>query len=322
MSKKALCIGINYRGTENELLGCINDVYNVKNYLQKLGYSDFNIITDDTPVKPTKNNILNALNNFVNTIKNGDTGIIWYSGHGTRVRDRNGDEISGYDSCICPIDFLQTGFIVDDDINNILKKVVSGANLNCVFDSCNSGTACDLKYNYYDSSICNKSKLPRTFNPTEWTIRQSYLANNKISELSGNISLISGCADNQTSSDTIIAGKPSGALTGYLLQVLETYPGLSWANLISYLNCTLKIYGYSQKPQLSLSKNINIKSINILQPSKSRSSRSVKTTEIFATGFDLSKLYSNQSNKQSQGKQHHKKNTDIFEDILNFIGSI
>lgn len=31
--KKALCIGINYRGQPNELRGCINDAKNVKNFL-------------------------------------------------------------------------------------------------------------------------------------------------------------------------------------------------------------------------------------------------------------------------------------------------
>ena len=322
MSKKALCIGINYKGTQNALLGCINDVYNVQNYLKKQGYSNFTIITDDTAVKPTKNNIFDALNNFVNSLSSGDTGVIWYSGHGTRVKDRNGDEISGFDSCICPIDFQTAGFIVDDDINNILKKVVYGANLNVVFDSCNSGTACDLKYNYYDSSKCKKRVLPKAFVPNDWTIRQSYLENKRVSNLNGNISLISGCGDNQTSSDTIVGGKPSGALTGYLLQVLEAYPNLSWGDLLSYLNCTLTIYGYSQKPQLSLSRNISIKSANIFQ-NKTTSNLSTKTKsrEIFATGFDLSKLKNKGDNIKNKSHKH-RKNSSFLGDIVNFIGFI
>jgi metacaspase-1 len=31
--KKALCIGVNYRGQPNELRGCVNDAKNVKNFL-------------------------------------------------------------------------------------------------------------------------------------------------------------------------------------------------------------------------------------------------------------------------------------------------
>ena len=59
--KKALLIGINYVGTENELNGCINDVKNMKTMLiDKLGYKSQNItmLTDETTKKPTKSNIL------------------------------------------------------------------------------------------------------------------------------------------------------------------------------------------------------------------------------------------------------------------------
>jgi len=42
--KKALLIGINYRGTANELGGCINDVNSMKNILiKRCGYKEKNI---------------------------------------------------------------------------------------------------------------------------------------------------------------------------------------------------------------------------------------------------------------------------------------
>ena len=62
MVKYAVLIGINYTGTEHELYGCINDVNNMKLFLQsQLGYTDFVMLTDDTPVKPTRANILNQI---------------------------------------------------------------------------------------------------------------------------------------------------------------------------------------------------------------------------------------------------------------------
>ena len=63
MSKVALLIGINYRGTAHELNGCINDVENAKEYLLTKGYSSDNIITltDDTDLKPTRKNIMSML---------------------------------------------------------------------------------------------------------------------------------------------------------------------------------------------------------------------------------------------------------------------
>ena len=59
--KKALLIGINYRNTDNELTGCINDVNELKNILvKKCGYQDIIVVSDDAKIKPTKDNILNS----------------------------------------------------------------------------------------------------------------------------------------------------------------------------------------------------------------------------------------------------------------------
>ena len=63
MVKYGLLIGINYTGTAYQLNGCINDVNNMKLFLasSKLGYTNFVMLTDDTPVKPTRANILNQI---------------------------------------------------------------------------------------------------------------------------------------------------------------------------------------------------------------------------------------------------------------------
>ena len=56
--KRALLIGINYTGTANELQGCINDVLSVNDKLTQNGFKNINIMTDLTPIIPTRNNIL------------------------------------------------------------------------------------------------------------------------------------------------------------------------------------------------------------------------------------------------------------------------
>ena len=49
MSKFALLIGINYKGTSNELNGCINDVMNMRDVLIKhFGYLAVDPINDIT----------------------------------------------------------------------------------------------------------------------------------------------------------------------------------------------------------------------------------------------------------------------------------
>ena len=64
MTKKALLIGCNYKGTSSELRGCINDVKNIKAFLLNNGYSAENmtVMTDDlsssNELYPNKVNIL------------------------------------------------------------------------------------------------------------------------------------------------------------------------------------------------------------------------------------------------------------------------
>jgi len=104
MSKKALLVGINYKGTSSELKGCITDVDNIKGYLLKNGYSSQNItvLTDETAIKPTRVNILKHLLELI--VSDAKTLFFHYSGHGSQTADDNGDESDGRDECLCPID--------------------------------------------------------------------------------------------------------------------------------------------------------------------------------------------------------------------------
>jgi len=149
-NKKALLIGINYTGTSNRLHGCINDSQNMKTLLENWGFTT--TIMNDTSsggLYPTKTNILTQMQNLITSLSSNDIGVIYYSGHGTRVMDTNGDEISNLDSVIVPINL---NFIIDDEIRNILTQAVSNSKVFCVFDSCNSGSVCDLRYNVFDTS--------------------------------------------------------------------------------------------------------------------------------------------------------------------------
>jgi hypothetical protein len=90
--RKALIIGINYFGSKHELRGCINDAYNVRDYLvQERGFSpnqrDMVVLTDDpdnfgTPFYPTGHNMLAAFQWLVSQNSPGDSLWLSYSGHG------------------------------------------------------------------------------------------------------------------------------------------------------------------------------------------------------------------------------------------------
>jgi hypothetical protein len=152
-SKKALIIGINYTGTDSQLNGCINDANTARDYFSNLGFT-CKTLTDISTTKPTRSNILSYLDTDISSLNSGDTLIIYYSGHGSTVTDTSGDELpaSGKDSVIIPLDWKSAGVISDDTIRSKLIQAPSGSNVFCVFDSCNSGSVCDLRNNLFDTS--------------------------------------------------------------------------------------------------------------------------------------------------------------------------
>jgi hypothetical protein len=271
MVKRGLLIGINYKNTADQLYGCINDVNNVKNFLEtQLGYTQHIIITDDTPVKPTKANIVNAMNTFVRSLRSGDEGWFHYSGHGVLVRDSNRDEESGYDSCIAPLDYARSGVISDDFIrSNLASRVPRGVTLYVVLDACHSGTGCDLRYKWDDSSfITDKTKAARiTLSPyvaSDWTLRQTVYEFKKYSKTVGEVYCISGCQDNQQSGDTFVESQQEygGVLTSTMLSLfksndLKTY---KWKHLLKDVCCSEKVNGYNQKTALTSGNLLNMES--------------------------------------------------------------
>uniref|UniRef100_A0A6C0IHP7 Peptidase C14 caspase domain-containing protein n=1 Tax=viral metagenome TaxID=1070528 RepID=A0A6C0IHP7_9ZZZZ len=240
-NKKALLIGINYTGTQNELYGCINDVNCIKDKISKQGFTDNNvkIMTDLTSKKATQANILEEFKNLLINSQAGDFLFFLYSGHGSYTLDRNKDETNSYDEMIIGCD-LQG--ILDDDLKSLIQTYLKAdITLFALFDSCFSGSVLDLKYQYLDSLNYDK-----------------YTENPKQLETLGNVIMISGCTDNQTSTDAFINNQANGAMTWSLLEALKQKPGCSWRELIKTMRDLLKKSQYSQIPQFSSGLFVNI----------------------------------------------------------------
>ena len=270
MVKRALLVGINYLGSQYKLNGCINDVNNMASFLQtQLGYETKNIVmlTDYTLVKPTRANILKGFDSLIKVLKSGDEAFYHYSGHGLQIPDYNRDEESGYDSAIAPIDFTRSGFISDDLIRtNLIQKVPRGAKLYVILDACHSGTACDLRYKYDDSSYLQKntSVLPATYVPSDWALKQTMYEFKKYSKTAGEVYCISGCQDNQTSADAYIQSEKTfnGALTYILLSLLKSndLKTLKWKHLLKDICCNEKVQGYTQRTAITSGNLLNMES--------------------------------------------------------------
>ena len=214
MSKLALLIGINYIGQSSQLSGCINDMFSWFYYLtEKRGYEDENItllIEKDATAQA-------MMHSFEEIIKRSHDPevqevFICYSGHGTQVRDSSGDEKDGKDECLVPVDYLRNGVIVDDDLTDYFLHMSPKVNCYFIVDACHSGTMLD--------------KVPR------------------------NITLVSGCRDDQTSADIQAGDRSCGAFTSELVKTLREGRSID-EETIAKVRVALRAHGFSQVPVLT-----------------------------------------------------------------------
>lgn len=109
-NRRALIIGVRYKGTPWELPNSHNDCKNIMNYLKRFhGFEerDFTILMDDdehTP--PTRANIMKAFTKFAADCRPNDAVYFHFSGHGGSVEDESGDETDGMDETLYPMDYL------------------------------------------------------------------------------------------------------------------------------------------------------------------------------------------------------------------------
>jgi hypothetical protein len=257
--KRALLCGLNYIGSDSELNGCINDVNNVNIFLKTRDYTDIKILTDLTETKPTRSNMESAIAWLAKDVKAGDTLFFHYSGHGTTVKDKSGDESDGRDSVLVPLDYEKAGPITDDWLySNLTSILPQGVTLWVLMDCCHSGTMLDLEFNIQCKSVYIKGSLPSnqniSYNSSEWSNKFAFVQENS-KPTTADVFMFSGCWDNDTSADATIKNKSQGAFTASFLEFIALNPDYSSKRLIHMLkeiNCRLTINGFSQRSQLSI----------------------------------------------------------------------
>jgi hypothetical protein len=265
MLKKALLIGINYYDTpQAELKGCINDVVNMRNMLiDAYGYEPqhITVLRDDAlnvVDKPTTSNIMKQLSRIV--AESASLAEIWihYSGHGSQIRDTNGDESDRKDEVIVPSDYAQAGVISDDMIFKVIKQSKCPTML--LFDSCNSGTVCDLMWNF---NVIDTTKV-------------SVAKTNNTSISNPNIYCFSGCRDEQTSADiyNLASQQAGGAMTIAVMECLRMNRHIVDIKTL-YIDVVafMKRSELTQIPQLSSSSQVPTYKINRLLVANNTSRR-------------------------------------------------
>lgn len=263
--KRALCIGTNYVGTGYNLSGCINDVLDWSELLQKRGFTVSSLVEE----RATRENILTAISEHVGNAKMNDSVIITFSGHGTFVRDLDGDEDDQNDEAICPHDVTDGAIITDDELYRLFNERGRRVKVAFISDSCHSGTltrfarepgAAIVRVGERDfpSRVATKTrvrflpptnikKLKKSLMPT------AAMGTRNASTAMTSALLLGGSRDFEYSYDAWFEGRANGAFTRNAIDTFNAMPKTpkaTYAKLFSEVRKRLPSQQYPQSPQL------------------------------------------------------------------------
>ncbi|GAB1544635.1 hypothetical protein NUACC21_73110 [Scytonema sp. NUACC21] len=265
--KWALLIGINkYKYSNiNQLQGCVNDVELMSKILQEnFGFSANNI-TRKRDEEATRDGILVAMDELVNSVGSDDIVVIHYSGHGSQMTDREGDEKDGLDETIVPHDSGRSPYpnrdITDDEIYiRLLRLSEKTPHVTLIFDCCHSGTISRDPFGaderWVEPDLRPVEELPpspvaaelareakRDVGPSGWLpLSQSYV-------------LIAACRDEERAYEyTANEGDSQlthGTLTYFLAQSLHNaQSGTTYRDIFEQVNHQVTAVRLSQHPQM------------------------------------------------------------------------
>lgn len=228
----SLHIGLNkvdpnhYDGWDGELNACEADANDMEALAKDQGFASRKKLLTKSA---TRNVVIKEVSEAAKKLVNGDIFFLTYSGHGGQLPDKNGDEKDHKDETWV----LYDGEIVDDEMYTLYSQFAEGVRIMVLSDSCHSGSV--IKARYYQNkksngnNICYRNMPPAIALRTYQKNKKFYdkiLSNKAIKEsnphnkeykakLKASVRLISGCQDNQLSSD----GDFNGLFTAALLEV-------------------------------------------------------------------------------------------------------
>ncbi|MCK7593027.1 caspase family protein [Pseudomarimonas salicorniae] len=214
-TRRALLIGVgNYADDGiSDLNGPSNDVAIMASLFgnETFGFTDIVRLVDE---EATRAGILAALDALAERSREGDVVAVYYSGHGSVVRDQDGDETDGLDETLVPHDASLDGAgdIRDDELGQRLAAISARTPLlTFISDSCHSGT------NTRFSSVATRRFVDRGLEPIAQTDASA------LSDRLPEIATIAGAQPDEYAYETVFEnGETYGALTHALVSVLSS----------------------------------------------------------------------------------------------------
>ena len=216
-SAVAVCLGINdYPGQMNDLGGCVNDAKDWAECLKAYGFVT-KIYTD---AEVTSSLFTTILTRIADSAIAGDRIVITYSGHGTQVKDTDGDEVDQMDEAL----YLYDNVVTDDDIRKYLSRIPDGVSVTLIFDACFSGTA--VRARDAESKIKYVWSKPLTSYIIDFNGNRSGTAFIMDSTTTGEMRevYLAACSDREYAYDAVFNNRPNGAFTYYAIKSLLQTP--------------------------------------------------------------------------------------------------
>jgi hypothetical protein len=222
----ALLVGINQYSDPAipQLHGAVNDVHKMQDLLLR----DYDFETDDITIltneHATRRAILEAFRKqLIQQADPNTIAVLHYSGHGSQIPDKNGDEPDGLDETIVPYDssiaLESERDIADDTLGELLRELRATTPLiTVILDCCHSGDG--------TREIDQPREIKRPVTPQT-------VAGAK-DDLPPDYAVIGGCRSNEQSYEYGSPEGPCGALTYFLVEAARSAKARTAADSVTY----------------------------------------------------------------------------------------
>jgi hypothetical protein len=286
-AKRALLFGINTyprMAQRYQLDGCVNDVTLMAGILRdNFGFPEDNItvLADE---EATRDGILGAIDALTESTRENDIVVIHYSGHGSRIRDREGDEADGWDETIVPHDSgrgdHENRDVTDDEIYVKLAALTEKTSfVTLIFDCCHSGTVTRDAFGAKDRRVPDDERPIAALPPSPLSEDQVRVAREVGRDigpsawlpLGERYVLIAGCRDEESSYEHTAWQNGSevmqGALTYFLGQELVTAEtGATYRDVFERASAQVTAAHSRQHPQMEGTRDRELFGVRDIEP--------------------------------------------------------
>jgi metacaspase-1 len=255
------------------LSGCVNDVALVRRILKDYFGSpneDIRVVVNE---RATKANILYRLQTALAHSEPGDVVVFHFSGHGSQIRDRDGDELTDHlDEVICPydMDWDRGTYIVDDDLDAIFASAPPGVLLEAFFDCCFFGAGPrELGSHLRPQGLrADVRYLPPAFDIAariegdEERLHYHHFA--ECNCFAGRNVLWAASAEGESCAEDYLGGRAQGVFTYWGCRFIEQNVERIWnddysrAHLLEDLRDLMRSLGYAQSAQLGAEREFRV----------------------------------------------------------------